>query len=69
MNGDLGVVAQGSSLKGTVVVGVDDAAMEVAIGSHSGFLVIEPLRGHALEVVRGHVADPRGDLSSRNHSV
>lgn len=69
MNSNLGVVSEGGSLEGTVVMSVDDSAMKIAIGSDSGFLIVEPLRSNSLKIVRSHVTNSCGNLSSRNNPI
>jgi len=43
---DLRVLTESGSFEGTVVVGIADTSVEVAISSYSGFLVVEPLAGN-----------------------
>lgn len=69
MDGHLRVTAEGSSLEGTVVMGVDDATVKISVCSHSSFLVPEPLSSHSLQVLRGHVTDSGGNLSAGNNTI
>lgn len=69
VDSDLGVTAEGSSLEGTVVMGVDYATVKISVSSHSSFLVPEPFSSHSLQVLRGHVADSGGNLSAGNNTV
>ena len=62
-------LSHGGSLESPVEVGIEHTTMQVAISSHSGVLVPEPLGGHLANVVRSHVADSGGDLTSRDHTV
>lgn len=69
MDSDLRVVSKSSSLEGTVVVGVDHAAVEVSVGSHSGLLVPEPLSSDRTQVGRSHMTDSSRHFRSWDHSI
>ena len=66
---DLRVLTKGGSLEGTIVVGVADSSVEVAVSSHSRFLIVEPLAGNLLQVSRGHVTNSGGGLSAIDDAI
>lgn len=66
---DLGVLSEGGSFEGPIVVRVDDGRVQVAPSGDSGLLVPEPLGGHLRHVGGGHVGDAGGDLSAADQAI
>jgi hypothetical protein len=65
----LGILSEGGSFEGPIIVRVDDGGVEVTPSGDSGLLVPEPLGGHLRNVSRSHVRNTGSDLSAANETI
>jgi hypothetical protein len=69
VDGHLGVLSEGGSLEGPIVVRAGNGGVQVSPSGHCGLLVPEPLGGHLRHVGGGHVGDPGGDFGAVDEAV